>query len=125
MKERPILFSGPMVRAILEEKKTQTRRVMIEKYVKLLPLLGPADLATHCPYGQVGDKLWVREKLEHSLKGTPTRYAADGCPVMREGASIDWPFKTSPLPSILMPRWASRILFEITEVRVQRVQEIT
>jgi len=77
-----------------------------------------------CRY-DIGDRLWVKEMLEHSNRGTPTRYAADGCPVMRDGESIDWPFRKSPLPAIFMPRWASRINLEIVGLRPERLQEIT
>ena len=140
MKERPILFSGPMVKAILEGRKSQTRRVMKPQPIKLpydhifpsgehglmsdTPHQYGSSMAHFCPYGKVGDRLWVRETLRRAESGTPTRYL-DGCPVMRDGESIDWPFKRSPWPSIFMPRWASRISLEITGVRVERLQEIT
>jgi hypothetical protein len=126
MKERPILFSGPMVRAILEGRKTQTRRV-----IKKNPLIeaGFTDafikhpdnfIAESCPYGQPGDRLWVKEAWWHHRECRP--------PFEHEhGACIRYqPFegydKKSPL---FMPRWASRLTLEITGVRVERVQDIS
>lgn len=114
MKERPILFQGAMVRALLAGTKTQTRRVRTK------PLL--------CPYGQPGDRLYVREAFSgaHCMGAAPPSkwgrssrlwYWADGNPT-----TGDW---TKPKPGIHMPRWASRILLELTEVRVQRLQEIS
>ena len=142
MKEKPILFSGPMVRAILDGRKTQTRRA-----IKYLPPLGwPLDwcpkwlrdkvgfakLAGHperyCPYGQPGDRLWVREthrwdgvdpKIAVREKRTDTlTYRADWD---GDRAIDDCPWR----PSRFMPRWASRITLEITDVRVERLQDIT
>jgi hypothetical protein len=149
MKERPILFSAPMVRAILAGAKTQTRRV-----VKPQPINDPAKhhpIAPYhngrggwnwvlaatghglgspfpCPYGQPGDRLWVREAFMHepadycweasvSIPSRPavTVYRAD-C----EGDSRGAGWK----PSIHMPRGLSRITLEITEVRVERLQDI-
>jgi len=143
MKERPILFSGPMVRAVLEGRKTMTRRVVKLRYgadvvVTNGQVWKPArvDYAGYvdCPYGQVGDRLWVRE----AFSGPHCMDASDGCKAvppskwgdcsriwywadgnMTEG---DW---TRPRPSIHMPRWASRILLEIVAVRVERLQDIS
>jgi len=121
MKERPIIFSTDMVKAILAGNKTMTRRV-IKKPMALPPdnqiipeLLRTAKdiMATWCPYGQVGDRLWVRE--------TWLDYA--GMPVYRADKSI--PDVYHWRPSIFMPRWASRITLEITELRAERAQEIT
>ncbi|MFS2159223.1 hypothetical protein ACCD10_17965 [Pseudomonas sp. Pseusp122] len=139
-KERPILFSAPMVRAILEGRKTVTRR-KVKKQAALdclaagfepafLALPGNADL---CPYGQPGDRLWVRETWAADAQlnaiaprelsqGEPILFPADGA--LREvGCSMISPGRSRP--SIHMPRWASRILLEITEVRVERLQDIT
>lgn len=123
--EKPILFSGPMVRAILAGRKSVTRRIA--------PVLLPADKnyireaedtadwcakrAAQCPFGQPGDRLWVRETcaIETDLATGDQRvaYRADG----------DLPFGwTSP---IHMPRWASRLTLEILSVRVERLQAIT
>lgn len=129
MKQRPILFNGEMVRAILAGRKTQTRRI-----VKGLALewLGPdmftPDFAAHpenhlCLHGQVGDRLWVREthSLQHGyssdFSGQSVWYWADG-----NHQYGDW---SKPRPSIHMPRWASRITLEITKVRVERLNSIS
>ena len=143
IKERPILFSAPMVRAILEGRKTVTRRE-VKKQAALdclaagfepafLALPGNADL---CPYGQPGDRLWVRETFI-DLRGTGVEhrpdpdgplqryaYAAD----CRPGSHSDEARKDFGLkykPSIHMPRAACRILLEMTDVRVERLQDIT
>lgn len=139
-KERPILFSAPMVRAILSGQKTVTRRA-VKKPAALdclaagfepafLALPGNADL---CPYGKVGDRLWVREAWQADAQvnevaprelshGEPIRYPADGAS-RQTGCSMITLGKTRP--SIHMPRWVSRILLEITDVRVERLQAIT
>ncbi len=144
IKERPILFSAPMVRAILEGRKTVTRRE-VKKPAALDCLaagfepafLAPPGNADLCPYGKVGDRLWVRETwycdhfqvlrgpylkpddldvVEAREDGTLV-YAADGL-APYEAEQPVWK------PSIHMPRWASRILLEITDVRVERLQSI-
>lgn len=126
--ERPIIFSGAMVRAILDGRKTQTRRV-----VKLQPR-SRADIGHHgagmpfirnpdplcknfaCPYGHPGDRLWVRETW-----GTggyfpyPYAYRADG---------VEYPNERWK-PSIHMPRRGCRLVLEITGVRVERLQAIS
>lgn len=114
MKERPIIFSGEMVRAILAGRKTQTRRV-----IKPQPVIqdGVAFFKTgqRCPYGQIGDRMWVREAWIRN-SGVPA-YRAD---------DPSWPGETPKWkPSIHMPRWASRITLEIVNVRVERLQDIT
>jgi hypothetical protein len=145
IRERPILFSALMVRAILEGRKTVTRRV-----VKPQPEHGIAPChyvaggwaetdgntpegcrcnngERRCPYGRVGDRLWVRETWARSRNNW--LYAADA--VVSEGPqgnTDDWDWDASIAnrwrPSIHMPRAASRITLEITGVRVERVQEI-
>lgn len=123
MAERGILFSAPMVRALLAGTKTQTRRA-----VKPQPIMRdgepiwPKDARRpkgrgfeDCPYGRPGDRLWVRETwCQTSTHGIVCR--ADG-----EISDEFGPWK----PSIHMPRWASRITLEITDVRVERLQEIS
>lgn len=131
VKEKPILFSGPMVRAILEGRKTQTRRIIkpqpsheAQHYSKqpdgqrycFWP--NEADLFK-CPY-QVGDILWVRETILYKDSPEAWMYAADNAPVAGEGR-----LKHKPVPSMFMPRWACRIRLEVTEVRCQRLQDIT
>jgi hypothetical protein len=143
-KERPILFSAPMVRAILEDRKTVTRREVKKRAAldclaagfepAFLALPGNADL---CPYGRPGDRLWVRETTEADYDTTNgavlSRYAADGEPVLYAGCGdpeyngsvAHWNYPRKSRPSIHMQRWASRILLEITAVRVERLQDIS
>jgi hypothetical protein len=127
MKERPILFGGPMVRAILDGSKTQTRRVAKEfdEMPNLDGILQRFPRQNGCPYGTPGDRLWVRETWAHERDGT-------GCPddtgVLYRATDPGWDDEGTGLrwrPSIFMPRIASRILLEITDVRVQRLQEIS
>ena len=141
MKEHPILFSTESVKAILDGRKTQTRRVIkpqpIAECVSLylsgdgyLSAIHPQDFhgwfyATDkkgrkiiCPYGQVGDRLWVRETFHTTETRRFLFYKADADMVLPSG-SLKW------RPSIFMPRWASRITLEIIGVRVERLQEIT
>lgn len=151
MKERPILFSGPMVRAILEGRKTQTRRVVkwnnhagvnlsfsglsmesrMPGHAELYSRDGDARWQeranAECPYGVPGDRLWVRETWAH-FDGGPIRDAAGGVMDVMEDEMVyraSSPRMITWRPSIFMPRWASRITLEITDVRVQRVQEIS
>ena len=134
-KERPILFSAPMVRAILDSRKTQTRRIakVTDKDCKpgmITPLAGfvPRTIANHisyCPYGKTGDRLWVRETFKQ-YNGIIS-YKADGNWIsdfndidnFNPHENIKWK------RSIHMPRSASRILLEITGVRVERLQDIS
>lgn len=148
MKERPILFSAPMVRAILDGRKTQTRRTvnpapeMVTDH-SIRPWEGdPAVLkkllnqrGRKCPYGQPGDRLWVRESTEEDCAGSVSlsRYRADGAFVLYSGCDdpafsgsiAHWNYPRRVRPSIHMPRWASRILLEIVSVRVERLQDIS
>ena len=117
MKEHPIIFSGPMVRAILEGRKTQTRRVIRnpEKYFHI------RECGFCCPYGWDGDLLWVREAWMSGPNAAPDKviYRADIDDVKPWDNLWKWH------PSIHMPRWASRLTLEITDVRVERVQKIS
>jgi len=151
VKEHPILMSAPMVRAILDGTKTQTRRaVKVQPPDALNDGRWYADrynngpqwcwwgkrgtdvehkcahhIGQTCPFGVVGDRLWVRE----TWAPDPRAPEVDGCAVYRatdevtinaHGARVDrW------RPSIHMPRWASRITLEVTEVRVQRLGDIS
>lgn len=148
MSDKPILFSSEMVRAILGGRKTQTRRV-----IKPQPTLdgnawawkGYADV----PHGkwweyakvcgacrcQVGDRLWVRETwcpvddtfIEGGTKWVDYRATPQESETHPAGWNND-PDSPDALkwwPSIFMPRWASRITLEVTDVRAQRVQEIS
>lgn len=141
MKERPIIFDAESVRAILDGRKTMTRRVIKSQPEKPpYPFQFPSGVwawqsdtphkwgnqtAHFCPLGSPRDFLWVREGLRWSREGSPARYAADDCPIMRDGESVGWIFNNPTVPAIFMPRWASRLLLEITAVRVERVQEIS
>jgi hypothetical protein len=134
MKERPILFSGPMVRAILDGSKTQTRRVAKE-FDEMPNLDGILQRFPHqngCRHGSPGDRLWVRETfaMNEAKAGPPVVYRADHGEAqsvfVERPHSAEWDVVvTRWRPSIFMPRAASRILLEITDVRVQRLQEIS
>ncbi len=164
MKERGIIFNAEMVRAILDGRKTQTRRI-----IKSVPTThnfhgwimsstcakdeGKACWATgnspllkdpirlKCPLGKIGDRLWVRETWQGPLVDEDhldnyradadkfqtsefCEYAADGGP-RPEFCDLDGNIHFGWRPSIHMPRWASRILLEITGVRVERLHDIS
>lgn len=155
MRERPILFNGDMVRAILAGTKTQTRRpapinalsfthhpdglitwaVQFVKAVKgvlasysggsFTEEVARSIIASQfCPFGQPGDRLWVRETWgqdEALCEGV--QYRADWYQEAQDHAAdhSEWRWR----PSIHMPRWACRIVLEIVSVRVERVQEIS
>lgn len=173
MKERPILFSGAMVRAILSGQKTQTRRVVKHRWPHLwqepwyatgcvlddLPgqtgafmefrhrsqdesgyTGSPASTLVACPYGQPGDRLWVREA--HSIHsahgqhrddgmrwgpwgGLPTQVSPDGTQICYYREGFDRCDPSRWRPSIHMPRWACRIVLEIVSVRVERLHLIS
>jgi hypothetical protein len=137
MIERPILFSGGMVRAILEDRKAKTRRI-----VKPQPTITPLDdgrydaawggrfalvcstpgecLSPWSPYGQPGDRLWVRETFSEfdTLNGMVCWYKA-------ESDDSDYWHNVTWRPSIHMPRRLSRITLEIVAVRVERLNDIS
>ena len=140
-KERPILFSAPMVRAILDGRKTQTRRV----FKRRTGITGPElDPTFRCPYGSPGDRLWVRETWgsadtmyqghENDVPGV-IAYRADRSAIdqgiSRQVKIPQWDLDQwnwdciKWRPSIHMPRWASRITLEVTDVRIERLQDIT
>lgn len=141
MTERPILFSGPMVRAILEGRKTVTRRPVKRLALQWLEdgfepsFVADPDNAMR-PYGQPGDRLWVRESFA-DLRGTGIEHRPDPTgPLQRYAFAADSPpgsasdearkdFGVKWKPSIHMPRAACRILLEITAVRVERLQDIS
>ena len=118
MNEKPILFSTPMVRAILDGRKTMTRRVVkCDSIVDNKPYWNIGGFREgNFPY-QVGIWLWVRETWQ-GTKDCISYKASDPQQVVE--------FNYEPWrPSIFMPRWASRITLEITNVRVERLHEIT
>ena len=136
MRERPILFSAPMVRAILAGRKTQTRRVAKPRRKPSLLELGawsdayvtdPGNrklLMRECPFGDVDDRLWVRETWRQSYFTTTDGEVVEGRFRYRatdpaDGVAAGW------RPSIHMPRSASRITLEVTGVRVERLQDIS
>jgi hypothetical protein len=145
MEEYPILFSGPMVRAILEDRKTMTRRVL-KPQPKVIHAIHPdasittncifrkGDQRIHCPYGQPGDRLWVRETWSAWTGGMTScgeeRDIIKG-KIDLETQSPQIEYKATSQsegpwrPSIFMPRWASRIRLEVTDVRVERLNEIS
>ncbi len=128
MTERPILFSGPMVRAILDGRKTQTRRVMNTRGVPADEFWAKQEQRKRPAY-EVGDHLWVRETWR--LSGQYALYQPRELTTWAErtGATIayraDADDGVAPWrPSIHMPRWASRSTLEVTDVRVERLQDI-
>ena len=175
MKYRPILFSGAMVRALLADTKTQTRRILkpqpfngrpddeVHKQMIENGALGQDESLTDllngaidhgfipeakCPYGQPGDRLWVREAFGkvnmHSLSNNgplfeQITYRAGKRVLASKDAPSDFDMENWPVswvddykptdgkwrPSIHMPRWASRITLEIISVRVERLRDIS
>ena len=135
--EKPILFKDEMIRAILDGRKTQTRRIVKPCKCKgSLWELAPHEIAgeinrghyRNCPYGKPGDRLWVRESTkEHcAVIASFARYAADNAMVRENGNCLTtWWYSRPTCPSIHMPRWASRITLEITDIRVERLQKIS
>jgi len=156
--EKPILFTGDMVKAVLDGRKTQTRRV-VKRGVRVEyaePVIDDGTGAFYhlgddeikCPYGQPGDRLWVREtwQIAHIYVDPETGYGEDGeiypgrIPAEHPGKPWDVVYAANMddmtmcpedrfirryRPSIHMPRWASRINLTVTDVRVERVQEIS
>ena len=136
MKERPMLFKGEMVRALLSGAKTQTRRVMkpqpafaphmisVDGDVTAMWREGFGNATQKSPYGNPGDRLWVREAFCISPIFDSCVYRADDEALTRIiGPAEDSCFRWKP--SIHMPRELSRITLEITDVRVERLQEIS
>jgi len=159
MSEKPILFSGEMVRAILEGRKTQTRRVIkpqpffnefaigtyhptiIDKQGEYAPgeaVFGIWELhdggwAIKCPYGQIGDQLWVRETFAAAIENNYLKPSdLEGLYIYyKANTGNDWERQSTGevlgqwRPSIHMPRWASRIQIEIKNMSVERVQDVS
>lgn len=155
--ERGMIFNAEMVRALLSGRKTQTRRIIkpqpeatlsgslsgkwLSRPLNGLLLPKIEDIAIHCPFGVVGDRIWVRETFQGPLfdydlmdsyckDPTPFEkpefcvYKADGVPAP-EFYDADDELHCCWRPSIHMPRWASRILLEITNVWVERLKSIS
>jgi hypothetical protein len=143
VKERPILFRGPMVRAILSGKKTQTRRVMKPQpdgFNHGVPYVYAGvgeEKVIHCPYGNVGDRLWVRETWQEVPIGRHRDWPGipDGRPrkpsINNPACAIiyradgEFPGPEIWRPSIFMPRWASRLEVDITNRRAEPLNEIS
>lgn len=153
IKEHPILFSGRLVRAILDGRKTQTRRVCrdqdlveywkylrgepvwpqkrkrkkLERYTGWVAKYKDLDLLLPrtCPYGEPGHRLWVRETWADESDGTN---CPDDTGVLYRATDPGWDDNDTGLrwkPSIFMPRSASRITLEVERIRVERLQQIT
>lgn len=143
MKERPILFNADMVCAVLDGRKMQTRRVMkVQPHagVRNSPFVKSGIEDGHgkelaCPFGEVGDRLWVRETFRVHSRATDVATL-----VYKASEQQSWTQQTHRVPiekcnkpavvdtwtpSIHMPRWASRITLEITSVRVERLNSMT
>ena len=156
-KERGMIFNDEMVRALLDGRKTQTRRIMKNQPAgdypdtpALVRNVGPGfqwygsygeSSIFNCPFGAVGDRIWVRETFQGPLvseelfeeyraypekfeKPEYCEYAADGG-ARPEYCDLDDNLRHGWRPSIHMPRWASRILLEIIDVRVERLNDIS
>lgn len=151
MKQRPIIFNTEMVQAILDGRKTQTRRVLkaqphvidtvigerlviedplnSDSYLDFINAKSTSRITKHCPFGQVGDQLYVREtwrQFNSSDECGCSEYPC-GCPnngtilFKATGDSGESKWK----PSIHMPRSAARIILEVTDVRVERLNDIS
>lgn len=155
VREKPILFTPENVRAIIDGRKTQTRRIVKPQPIADIDTFLPADPSgfwgfigdsptqcIHCPYGEVGDRLWVKEgwrpEVVHShgqnscdCGDVEVKYLADGATRFFSDGSIppEWTIpkaaKRGGVTSLFMPRWASRLTLEITGIRVERLAEIS
>ncbi|NHB94668.1 hypothetical protein [Photorhabdus cinerea] len=153
MTEKPIIFNAEIVRAILSGRKTQTRRIFKHFWATLSwHEVKERVLKLQCPLGKVGDRLWVRETWAHyqtinyrvcangcsfsEISDGLAAYRADGFESISEMkdhirlmSECDFEcveFRNEKwIPSIHMPRWASRITLEITDIRVERLNEIS
>lgn len=157
MNEHPILFSAPMVKAILEGRKTQTRRVCKVQPPAWTDRVDAAPLVDgvhrhgeagqwvavsnefvnvrcigRCPYGEAGDRLWVRETWQ--AMNTEMKWWHEWPANDRSSMNWAWTNPVKPaydltppkwLPAIHMPRMACRIMLEVLNVRVERVQDIS
>jgi hypothetical protein len=152
LKSTPIIFSAPMVRAILAGEKKQTRRIvriqpsdefrphianycptMVDRHGEEYPgpeVFGASDESEDrpSPFGKPGDELWVRESFCPRSNGSLRMeqiqrpfYRADGDDTPRNRKPAGWKWR----PSIHMPRWASRIMLAVTEIRIERLQNIS
>lgn len=127
---RPILFSAPMIRALHDGSKTQTRRVVHARHLPAITNLTAMFLAGDwdkrpMPYGAPGDLLWVRETwaVPHQYDGHKPSYIPISARVhFQADGKLGGLLKR---PSLFMPRWASRLTLQLTDVRVERLQDIS
>lgn len=130
---RPIPMSAESVRAILAGTKTQTRRVVHRDVVESIRDGDGASILHRSPYGQPGDRLWVREAFAVHGAAEPRVHAPGeghpwGSPIYRAshgGMEPKCEGFTAWRSPLFMPRWASRLTLELTDVRVERVWEIS
>ena len=115
--EMPILFKKKMVEAILDGRKTATRRIIKPAPTSILK--GDVFKETRCPYGEVGNGLWVREKFLYRQNKTAVIYEAGHS--SQEAAGLAGMYGGWK-PSIHMPRWACRLTMQILAIRVERLQ---
>lgn len=140
MAERPILFSAPMVRAILAGKKTETRRIVTVPWYKQRRALPyepywvdeDGKLFACDEYGdyypaiemlrgpEAGDRLWVKEAIRRVADGPWSEFIADGSPTKADA----WPWKPKALPGMFMPRGLRRIELDVAAARIERLQAI-
>ena len=158
MKERPILFSNQRVRALLSGQQKQTRRIMksqlfgpgqdnhegcygidvLSNNLQGNRVLGMENLSYHCPYGQPGDRLWVRETWRGPVvpadqmsqyQHSPAQFKNIDYCQYRADSSVYSPDEVDEnfgwQAGIHMPRWASRIDLVITAIRAERIQDIS
>lgn len=140
-----MIFNGEMVRAILDGRKTQTRRIVSDRHLNFIdvgsqigecyPLECGIDhensqsyYREHCPFGKPGDRIWVRETWAEAGAGAPElqlyranypEHVSSHYENVPPAEDIRW------TPSIHMPRWASRVLLEITDVRVGKLASVS
>lgn len=150
MTERPILFSGPMVKAILDGRKTQTRRVMkpapesrentsvpghfgtfFHGWNLDHPDVLSRDIWNYCPYGEPGHTMWVRETFAYVGTSDPGYLLYRASDYDEQCQKHDFDPSTIPdisdvkwKPSIHMPKVACRLFLRIKDIRVERLQDI-
>ncbi|MDH0031358.1 MULTISPECIES: hypothetical protein [unclassified Acinetobacter] len=120
MKERPILFSTEMVKALLDGRKTQTRRIVKGFSPEAIHFSVGSDQDANCPFGKIGDQLWVRESFGTKIRnvgGTP--HESFAYIATNSNEPVKWK------PAIQMSRSACRLVLEITNIRVERLQDIS
>lgn len=131
-KERPILFSTPMVESILQNTKTQTRRIIKPQpsfpriqEIELLDILLYENMLANCPYGKSGDRLWVRETWRPAISDSHECFAYKADNKYKCGKDAPTDYQPEWKPSIHMPRSACRLILEVSDVRVERLQDIS